>query len=69
VLVFTRTVETWLDVRDTPDNALRLCIVVAARHAIEALRNSSSIGDDAYRHVEEEFDLKEHSAQPAEAGD
>jgi Na+/H+ antiporter len=57
------------DARNTPDNALRLRVVVAARHAIEALRSSSTIGDDAYRRVEEELDLMELSAQPAEAGD
>jgi CPA1 family monovalent cation:H+ antiporter len=56
------------DPRDTPDNALRRRIVVAARHAIENLRSSNSIGDDAYRRVEEELDLMELSAQPTPAG-
>ena len=56
------------DPRDTPDNALRRRMVVAARHAIEELRSSSLIGDEAYRRVEEELDLMELSALPAEAG-
>jgi CPA1 family monovalent cation:H+ antiporter len=51
------------DPRDTPDNALRRRMVVVARRAIEALRSSGSIGDGAYRRVEEELDLMELSAQ------
>src|SRR3954451_1883174 len=47
------------DPRDTSDNALRRRAVVAARHAIEDLRRSSSIGDEAYRQVEQELDLME----------
>jgi CPA1 family monovalent cation:H+ antiporter len=57
------------DPRDTRDNAHRLRMVVAARQAIEALRSSSSISDDAYRRVEAELDLMELSAQRAQAGD
>ncbi|HWK64076.1 MAG TPA: sodium:proton antiporter [Rhizobiaceae bacterium] len=57
------------DPRDTPDNALRRRMVAAARHAIEDLRSAGSIGDDAYRTVEEELDLMDLSAQPTEAGD
>ena len=56
------------DPRDTPDNALRRRMVTAARHAIEELRSSGLIGDEAYRRVEEELDLMELSALPAEAG-
>lgn len=56
------------DPRDTPDNALRRRMVAAARHAIEKLRGSGSIGDEAYRRVEEELDLVELSALPTEAG-
>lgn len=53
------------DPRDTPDNKLRLRMVAAGRRAIEELRRSGSIGDDAYRRVEEELDLMELSALPA----
>jgi CPA1 family monovalent cation:H+ antiporter len=55
------------DPRDTPDNALRRRMVAAARHAIEELRSSGLIGDEAYRRVEEELDRMELSALPAEA--
>lgn len=54
------------DPRDTPDNALRRRIVVAARRSIEHLRSTSTIGDDAFRRVEEELDFMELGAQPAE---
>jgi monovalent cation/hydrogen antiporter len=57
------------DPLDTPDNALRRRMVLAARQAIEGLRSSSSIGDEAYRRVEEELDLMELSAQQAETRD
>ena len=61
--------RTGADPRDRADNILRRRMVIAGRHAIEALRASSSIGDDAYRRVEEELDLMELSAQPTDAGD
>ena len=53
------------DPRGRSDNALRLKMVGAGREAIEAMRGSGSIGDDAYRHVEEELDHMELSALPA----
>lgn len=57
------------DPRDTPDNRLRRRMVASARHAIDDLRRSGSIGDDAYRRVEEELDLMELSAQPTDQED
>jgi CPA1 family monovalent cation:H+ antiporter len=57
------------DPRDTLDNELRRRIVASARGAIEDLRSSGAIGDDAYRRVEEELDLMELSALPARAED
>jgi CPA1 family monovalent cation:H+ antiporter len=39
--------------------------VDASRHAIEDLRSSGAIGDDAYRRAEEELDWLELSTQPA----
>ena len=61
--------RTGEDPRDRPDNVLRRRMMIAARRAIETLRRSGAIGDDAYRRVEEELDLMELSAQPTEAGD
>jgi ribosomal protein S18 acetylase RimI-like enzyme len=52
--------------RDSPDNVLRRRMVAAARKAIEALRSSNSIGDDAYRRVEVELDFMELSTHPTE---
>jgi len=49
------------------DNTLRRRAVAAARLAIEDLRRTSVIGDDAYRRVEEELDWLELSAQTATA--
>ncbi|MGJ3629314.1 hypothetical protein AB5I41_25110 [Sphingomonas sp. MMS24-JH45] len=40
-------------------------MVAAGRDAIEALRRSGEIGDDAYREVEEELDRMEVTALPA----
>ncbi|QAY79447.1 sodium:proton antiporter [Sphingosinicella sp. BN140058] len=51
------------DPRDTADNALRRRVVPASRKAIEDLRHSGTIGDDAYRLVEEELDWLELSAR------
>lgn len=53
------------DPRARSENALRLRMVGAGRRAIEALRQSGAIGDDAYRHVEEELDRMELTALPA----
>jgi CPA1 family monovalent cation:H+ antiporter len=52
------------DPRDRHDNTLRRQAVVAARHAIGELRTKGSIGDDAFRRVEEELDWLELSARP-----
>ncbi|HEX4171598.1 MAG TPA: hypothetical protein VHY82_03890 [Acetobacteraceae bacterium] len=47
-------------IRATPPvNALRHSMVAAARRAIDELRSSGSIGDEAYRRVEQELDLME----------
>jgi Na+/H+ antiporter len=54
------------DPRDTAENALRRRVVGAARRALDRLRDSSVIGDGAYRRVEEELDLMELSAQPSD---
>lgn len=51
------------DSRDTPDNALRQRAVSAARTAIEDLRATGTIGDDAYRRIEEELDWLDLSSQ------
>jgi CPA1 family monovalent cation:H+ antiporter len=48
------------------DDALRLQMVHAGRVAIETMRRSGSIGDDAYRHVEEELDRMELAALPVD---
>jgi CPA1 family monovalent cation:H+ antiporter len=50
------------DPRDREHNALRRDAVVVARRAIETLRREGTIGDDAYRRVEEELDWMEVSA-------
>ncbi len=50
---------------DAPDNALRRRVVAVARQAIADLRRAGTIGDDAYRRVEEELDLLELSARPS----
>jgi Na+/H+ antiporter len=55
------------DARDTTDNALRRRVVDASRDAIQALRHDETIGDDAYRMVEEELDWLELSARPRSA--
>jgi len=52
------------DARDTADNVLRRRLVEASRVAIADLRRAGTIGDDAYRRVEEELDWLELSAGP-----
>jgi Na+/H+ antiporter len=49
---------------DRADNALRREAVMAARSAIDGLRRAGTIGDDAYRKVEEELDWIDLSSQP-----
>jgi len=49
------------DSPETADNVLRRQIVKHARGAIDALRDSGQIGDDAYRRVEQELDWLELS--------
>jgi CPA1 family monovalent cation:H+ antiporter len=48
----------------THDNALRQRAVAAARIAVENMRTSGAIGDDAFRRIEEELDWLELSYQP-----
>ena len=55
------------DPRDSQDNALRRRVVAVSRTAIQDLRGAGSIGDDAYRLVEEELDWLELSARPRRA--
>ncbi len=57
-------VKSGQDPGDRTDNALRREAVTKARSAIDALRRAGTIGDDAYRKVEEELDWLELSAQP-----
>lgn len=52
------------DPRSTADNALRRQVIAAARAELDALRNAGTIGDDAYRRVEEELDWLELSTGP-----
>jgi CPA1 family monovalent cation:H+ antiporter len=54
-----------VDPRDRPDNELRRRLVRASRTAIGDLRTAGTIGDDAYRRIEEELDWLELSAMPA----
>ncbi|WP_046863259.1 cation:proton antiporter [Microvirga massiliensis] len=53
------------DPRDSADNVLRRRLVTASRVAIDDLRTSGTIGDDAFRRAEEELDWLELSARPA----
>jgi CPA1 family monovalent cation:H+ antiporter len=53
------------DPQDSPDNALRQEVLPVARKAIDKLRDSGQIGDDAYRAVERELDLLELSSRTA----
>jgi CPA1 family monovalent cation:H+ antiporter len=57
------------DPHDAPENALRRQALARSRRAIDELRRSGAIGDDAYRRVEEELDWLELSARPARASD
>jgi len=54
------------DPRDTDDNLLRRRAVAAARTALDDLRSSGVIGDDAYRRAEEELDWLELSARSSD---
>ena len=54
------------DPRSTADNALRRKVIVAARDALDELRDAGTIGDDAYRRVQLELDWLELSASPAQ---
>ena len=57
------------DPRDREENVLRQRAVAESRSAIDELRNTDAIGDDAYRLVEEELDLLELASRPAELAD
>jgi monovalent cation/hydrogen antiporter len=52
------------DPRNRPDNTLRQQVVPASRRAIDGLRKSGAIGDEAYRLIEEELDWLELSSRP-----
>jgi NhaP-type Na+/H+ or K+/H+ antiporter len=58
--------KTGGDPHDTPDNVLRRRALKKSRGAILDLRSAGTIGDDAYRLVEEELDRLELSARPAQ---
>ncbi|GGR24129.1 cation:proton antiporter [Deinococcus ruber] len=51
------------DPHSTPDNSLRWRTLGASRTALADLRRQGTIGDDAYRRVEEELDWLELSAR------
>jgi CPA1 family monovalent cation:H+ antiporter len=55
------------DPHGTRDNALRRRVIAVARRAIDDLRTTGAIGDEAYRRVEEELDWLELSSWPAGA--
>jgi len=59
-----RQARSGSDPRERPDNALRQRVVPASRRAIDDLRDSGAIGDEAYRLVEEELDWLELSSRP-----
>ncbi|MDD2467267.1 MAG: sodium:proton antiporter [Desulfobulbus sp.] len=50
------------DPHNTEENLIRRKVAIAARRAILNLHRTGEIGDDAYRHVEEELDWFELSA-------
>lgn len=54
-----------LEPGDSPSNVLRRELLAIARNAIDGLRRSHTIGDDAYRQVETELDWMELSAGAA----
>jgi Na+/H+ antiporter len=49
------------DPYETPDNVLRRQVVGAGRAAIDDLRSTGAIGDEAYRRIEEDLDWRELS--------
>ena len=55
------------DPRASSDNTLRQRMIPASRHAIDTLRAKGTIGDEAYRAVEEELDWLELSSRPSAA--
>ena len=55
------------DPRNSPDNLLRQRVVPGSRQALEDLRRSGGIGDEAYRTVEQELDWLELSSHPEES--
>jgi CPA1 family monovalent cation:H+ antiporter len=55
------------DPRATSENVLRQRGVLMARAAMENLRTEGTIGDDAYRRIEEELDWLELSSQPRDS--
>ncbi len=52
------------DPHETDANVLRRRVVPVARRALDDLRRVGTVGDDAYRRVEEELDWLELSAEP-----
>lgn len=54
------------DLAEMPRNALRRDTLASSRLALNTLRNSGKIGDDAYWRVQSELDLFEASIQPHE---
>ncbi len=56
------------DPHDSADNALRRQVLTKSRQALDELRGTGEIGDDAYRLVEEELDWLDLSARPAPPG-
>ncbi len=61
-LVHTRRGQ---DPHDSADNTLRRQVLRKSRQALDELRGSGEIGDDAYRLVEEELDWLDLSARPS----
>ncbi|BCM92284.1 sodium, potassium, lithium and rubidium/H(+) antiporter [Abditibacteriota bacterium] len=57
------------DPRNSPDNVLRQSALPSSRQAIQELRSTGRIGDDAYRTVEQELDWLELSTSPEENSD
>ncbi|RZL56633.1 MAG: hypothetical protein EOP65_08075 [Sphingomonas sp.] len=55
------------DPRTSSDNALRQRVLPASRHALDTLRSAGTIGDEAYRAVEQELDWLELSSRPAQS--
>jgi CPA1 family monovalent cation:H+ antiporter len=57
-----KTYDASRDLRQTPDSQLRRQMVPACREAIDRLRNEGTIGDEAYRFLEQELDWFELGA-------